>query len=353
MEEKKQPLVSVIVPAYNAENYIAVCLDRILAQDYQNLEIIVVDDGSDDGTVDVCVRFASLDERVKFVQAQHGGASSARNEGIKAATGDYITFMDADDYAEKNLISKYVKAYESWGRMAAVVIAGMYWVDPHNRFAKRKERLLEEERGYKRDSNYLLERYDTATLSWLKMLNFITNKCYRGDIIRENGILFDTELKIAEDLNFNIDYLEASEGFLGVINKPLYSYVKHGDDSLSARYFEGSVEQVKESYKRLLNFTADQSGVSVDDIYVIKSIYLMDWVSRLCMLIDDKSIEMTSREKYRYCNDEIRGVEFRRLLKDSKMGKKITGYRFYTLYLGSFRLFIWLRKFYHKLKHVD
>jgi len=345
-----KPLVSIIIPAYNAENCIAVCFDRLIGQTYSDIEIIVVDDASGDRTVEVCERFAKADSRIKLVKASHGGASHARNVGIDCASGEYITFVDSDDFIETNLIEMYVSAFETWQENAAIAITGMIWEEEMNRFAPRTVRLLEIEQGYIPGELYLLKRNDTATLSWLKLFNFITNKCYRASVIKNNNIRFDENIHIAEDMKFNVDYLNHTKGLLGVINRPLYHYVKHGV-SLSSTYYDGAIQAVKEGYQMLLDYTVNQPGVTVDDVYVIKSIYLMDWVSRLCALLDDDNVnDMTKRQKFAFANDEIGGLEFKRLLKDSKMGNKITRYRFYSLKLGRFAVFYFLRRIYQKLK---
>ena len=91
-------LISLIVPAYNAESYVAECLESIQNQTYMNLEIILVDDGSKDTSGDICDQYAAYDERIKVIHQENGGLSAARNTGIEAANGDYIAFVDSDDY---------------------------------------------------------------------------------------------------------------------------------------------------------------------------------------------------------------------------------------------------------------
>lgn len=344
--------VSVIIPAYNAANYLAVCLDRILGQTYKNIEIIIVDDGSTDGTFEVCKRFSLVDDRLVAISIEHSGVSAARNAGLAAATGDYIVFIDADDFADITLIEEYVNAYSKWSDDCAILISGMVWEDHRNRFAPTKYRVIENDDENGIEDYFLLARHQTSLLSWSKLFNFITNKCYKNEIIRENNLRFDEDISIAEDMIFNVQYLDCTKGKLGVINKPLYHYIKHGNDSLSGRYYEGAIEDIKRSYKMLLDFTCNQLGVTTDDIYVVKSIYLMDWVSRLCALWDDQTVALTKKEKLSLANEEIRGLEFRRLLRDSKMGKKITRYRFYSLALGYFGLFVYMRKIYQKLKRI-
>lgn len=110
----KRPLISIVVPVYNVERYMERCFDAIKAQTYKNIEVIAVDDGSEDRSGSICDRYASEDERFIVVHQKNGGLSAARNTGIKRATGEYITFIDSDDsitedYIEYlyNLIEKY------------------------------------------------------------------------------------------------------------------------------------------------------------------------------------------------------------------------------------------------------
>lgn len=350
--ESLNGLVSVIIPAFNVERYIAVCLDRICGQTYSNIEIIIVDDGSTDGTLEVCNRFSNADKRIKIVKTSHCGVSGARNLGLSSVSGDYVVFIDSDDFVKTNIIEEYIDAFDCYGHEIAIAISGMVWENRQSRFAPIKNRLLDNKLGYEEGKKYLLERHETSQLAWLKLFNFITNKCYKSSVIRDGNIRFDENISIAEDMKFNIDYLNSAAGKFCVVNKPLYHYVKHGSDSLSGRYYDGAIGDVKKSYKMLLDFTCNQDSVTTDDVYVIKSIFLMDWVSRLCALWDDNFIPMSKREKLDFANDEIRSIEFKRLLRDSKMGKKITRYRFYTLVLGQFGVFIYLRKLYQWIKRI-
>ncbi|MDR0408297.1 MAG: glycosyltransferase [Campylobacteraceae bacterium] len=97
---KKQPLISVIVPIYNAEIYLKKCLDSIIDQTYKNLEIILIDDGSPDNCGKICDEYAAKDKRIKVVHKANGGQGSARNAGLDVASGEYIAFVDSDDYLD-------------------------------------------------------------------------------------------------------------------------------------------------------------------------------------------------------------------------------------------------------------
>lgn len=99
---EKNPLISVIVPVYNVEDYVAECLESIIDQSYQNLEIIIVNDGAEDGSAEICREYTARDNRIVFLEKENGGLSSARNFGLDHATGDYISFVDSDDFIHED-----------------------------------------------------------------------------------------------------------------------------------------------------------------------------------------------------------------------------------------------------------
>ena len=98
---KKQPKISIIIPAYNCEKYIERCVKSILCQTYHNLEIIVINDGSKDNTIKVLKKLGNEDNRIVVINKENTGVSDTRNLGLEKATGDYIGFVDSDDYIEK------------------------------------------------------------------------------------------------------------------------------------------------------------------------------------------------------------------------------------------------------------
>ena len=122
-------MISIIVPIYNVEKYLEPCIESILASTYRDFELILVDDGSTDGSSEISKRYAKQDSRVKFIHKDNGGVSSARNEGIKNSTGDYVMFIDGDDMIHPQMLevlyeailcgdydlamAKSVKVYES------------------------------------------------------------------------------------------------------------------------------------------------------------------------------------------------------------------------------------------------
>lgn len=124
---ERNPLISVIVPVYNVESYLPRCVDSLLTQTYENLEIILVDDGSQDASGSICDRYAGKDARIRVIHKENGGLSSARNAGLDAASGEYIGFVDSDDWMEPDAYAVMLGLMEKYD--AQLVCAGRYDVN--------------------------------------------------------------------------------------------------------------------------------------------------------------------------------------------------------------------------------
>ena len=130
-------LISVIIPAYNVEQYIARCLDSVRSQTYRNIEIIVIDDGSEDGTKAICDEYAAIDSRIRVVHKKNAGVAAARNDALDMASGDMIAFADADDYMETDMLEKlYIVMTEN---MADMVSCGYYEEYPDHVYEHGKD----------------------------------------------------------------------------------------------------------------------------------------------------------------------------------------------------------------------
>lgn len=123
VEQEIKPLVSIIVPVYNVEDYVAECIESLLNQSYQNIEIILMDDGSKDKSADSCLKYAQKDSRIKFYQQENKGVASARKNASKYITGKYVTFVDSDDYIEAFFIEKMIQKMKGFD----LVTSGYYY----------------------------------------------------------------------------------------------------------------------------------------------------------------------------------------------------------------------------------
>ena len=236
----KQPLVSIILPVYNAQSHLARCLSSIRAQTYQNLEIIVLNDGSKDQSLPVCEAFRKKDPRIILVDKANSGVSDTRNLGLKLATGEYIQFVDSDDYLDPDFTERLVTAAET--NNADLVIAPYWMVIPANscKAGQALENLqenlgIEEKRPDDvREYGFLPEgTYDRDTFALRLMekpasffYSVLWNKLYRRDILVDNHLQFTREVRWAEDLVFNLEYILYANVFVS-IPKAGYHYVQN------------------------------------------------------------------------------------------------------------------------------
>lgn len=347
----KDVCVSVVITTYNAENFICECLDATISQTYSNLDIIIVDDNSADSTKRICSEYADKDSRIRLFSLSNNGVSAARNLGIDKAHGEYIVFFDADDKPEITLLEEYIKALEEWeNKTVSFVTCGMFYDNMLNKNVDNKISILESYYGYIEGENYLLRKSYAATLAWLKIFNFVTNKIYDLNKIKEYSISFDEKVNIGEDLKFNLDYLEKNHGYIGMVNKPLYHYIKRSDDSLSFTYHVNDIDDTKDIYRRFMNWEACQKGVTLDNILVVKSIFLTDWNSRLSTMYDTFYKNGHARDCLKRINSEINSQEYQTLLNEVYQAKKISRLRYMTLKTRRFQIFLFFRWIYQLMK---
>lgn len=236
-----QPLVSIILPVYNAQSHLARCVGSICAQTYRNIEIIILNDGSKDQSLPVCEKFRQKDPRILLVDKANSGVSDTRNLGLKLASGKYVEFVDSDDYLDPDFTERLVAAAEE--NEADFVIAPYKMVIPAG--ASKPEQVLDkiqDELGVMsvarppevREYGFLPAGvYDKDTFALRLMdkpasyfYSVLWNKLYRRDILTGNDIQFVSEMRWAEDLVFNLRYIQYAERFVA-IDKPGYYYVQN------------------------------------------------------------------------------------------------------------------------------
>ena len=235
------PLVSIIVPMYNAAGCIARCVKSICAQSYKSIEIILLNDGSKDDTLSVCRALAAQDHRIALVDKPNSGAADTRNQGLALAHGRYVQFVDSDDYIDPDFTQHLVEAAET--HHADLVIAPYKMVIPAG--ATKPEQVLEkleDNLGVMsvarppevREYGFLPAGvYDKDTFALRLMdkpasyfYSVLWNKLYRRILLTGNDIQFTSELKWAEDLVFNMQYIQYAETFVS-IDKAGYYYVQN------------------------------------------------------------------------------------------------------------------------------
>lgn len=234
-------MISIIVPIYNCISSIPKCIDSIQSQTFMDWELLLIDDGSMDGSGQLCDNLASEDLRIRVFHKPNGGVSSARNMGLDHARGKYVMFCDSDDWAEPEWCEQlYLAAEKSPGCQPVCNyyhnVAGL---DTINR---------EAECG-KLGKN--IDKIDFLSLNHYELLGIPWNKIYLRSILEDNHIRFRQELSLGEDMVFNLDYLHCQTGGYTFVSKSLYHYVEGNTNSLSSKYYPDLAGVYRIIYSRI------------------------------------------------------------------------------------------------------
>lgn len=215
-------MISIIIPIYNARNTMGRCLDSVLKQTFRDFEIILIDDGSNDGSAQLCDDYANKWDKIKIIHQINSGVSKARNIGLSLACGEYICFIDSDDYVEINYLQDLYMAIVN--NDADMAVCGY----------KKVSRAKAEEITYGEEKLYCFEDFVTfEKMSAKMMLATPWGKLFRKDKIIQ---LFREDLDLGEDVCFVLDYLKNIKS-LYIIDRALYNYrIDTGNGSLSKKY---------------------------------------------------------------------------------------------------------------------
>lgn len=192
--------VSIVVPLYNSASVIKRCVLSVLNQTYTKLELVLVDDGSTDSSMEICLALQKSDDRVKIFQKKNGGVSSARNYGIENATGTWVTFLDSDDYLEPNFLKELMDFSNSY----PLLVGGF------KRFGDKHDEIipLEQYVNVKKDLGTLWNKTVEKFIYW-----YPWGKIYKLDIIKKNNLQFNEQMFYSEDFCFLLSYLGCIESF--------------------------------------------------------------------------------------------------------------------------------------------
>lgn len=218
--------ISVIVPVYNAEKSLTVCIESIQKQTYTNWELILIDDGSSDRSGIICDEFAGRDERIKVFHQENAGVSIARNQGIESSVGEYLVFIDSDDYITEQHLSNLYKAVQSAG--SDLVVCDVFF----------------SYKGKEWGNGWIQDRCTLGIHEYVQKIKddfpnvcigSSCNKLFYSKILKENNICFDCTIGYSEDYFFNIDYLRFCD-LVSLIPEETLCYCLSDSDSLSKTY---------------------------------------------------------------------------------------------------------------------
>lgn len=301
------PKISVIIPVYNAEKYIDDCIDSVLKQTFKDFELILINDGSKDHSLDICKKWSNKDKRIKLFNQQNSGASAARNRGLDEAKGEWIVFVDSDDKVQSGYLSDLYEAAQ--GNFDIVLCIDGISVYRNGQWVEN--RMFPNVVCDVSDANVLFGKIQ------LHKHGFPFGKLYRRRIIERNKLRFDNNVCIAEDMMFMVRYMLTASNLnnskVAFINRCNYCYNVHqGSLSTSTSSFENELYSYNE-YRRtisliLTRFDIDNkktafvlySPIAYYADRCLNAIFQQqvsaDWKEQL------KLIDRTEYQRYKRCN---------------------------------------------------
>ena len=263
-----EPTVSIIVPVYNARDYLERCVDSILNQEYTDLELLLVNDGSTDGSGELCENYRKTDPRVHVIHKENTGVSDSRNLAIRRARGKYLQFADSDDWMAPEAAKLLVRKAEETG--CDMVIADFYRVIG-DRVSHKGD--IEEDKVMTKEefASHMMERPSDFYYGAL------WNKLYRRNIVEEHQLSMNREISWCEDFMFNLEYLRYARS-ISALQIPIYYYVKRKGSLVSQSMNISKVIQMKlvvfEYYNNFYKHVLDEEDYEKNRLQVYR--FLID-----------------------------------------------------------------------------
>lgn len=277
--------VSVVIPIYNSEKYLNMCIESIIKQTYKNLEIILINDGSKDSSLDICRKYSNIDSRIILIDNKNKGVGYSRNCGIKNATGKYIMFIDSDDVCKSTMIEKLISRINN---KIDLVICGIEFFNEYPKIISEK---------YYNEDVMSTEEYLNKILIREKIGQFCGgpyNKIFKTEIIKNNNVLFREDTNYAEDFIFNLDYL-INVNNIYIEQQCLYMYRCNSENSLTFKNYskfkkETFLKQRIDAYSKFENIYKFYNAYekNYNEIVVLFKKYILSTISMSCKYSIDK-----------------------------------------------------------------
>jgi len=306
-------MLSIIIPVYNSEKNIKRCFESIINQTYRSIEVIVVNDGSTDNTADICDEYAEKYCNFKVIHKINGGVSLARNLGIKTAKGEFLQFVDSDDYLEKDMCERLI--HTICKDNSDMVICGYKDIKNGNVFYNSCiDKVV---------VNIQELSIQFSNLYTRRFLNSPWNKLFKKSKI---NVYYDEELSLGEDLIFNLEYMKNINS-ISFISDCLYNYINGNDNSLTTKYRSNSMQLIMYTYNYINDFANycfngnyEKSGIN--EVF-INDVYGSIWKLMACKTI-------TFEEKMKKINTCILNKEVQYINKNTKLnGLSINIFKFF------------------------
>lgn len=281
--KKEKYKISVIVPVYNKRDYLEECIDSILMQTYENLELLLVDDGSTDESGAICDRYADADERVRVFHRQNGGATAAAVTGMKEAAGDYYVFIDSDDYVSADMLQKM--AGHLIGQKGEIVCCN-HILEKQKKtvpvIAPIKPGVYEGNKLQKEIKDELLGN-EERIIPMSRCMKLCEKSVFDG-----NEIYYDMTLRMGDDFNLIYPALLAAKRIV-IMEHALFYHYRYVEDSLVHCYDDKIAENIERWYQAILRIVRDKNASGGEERLLREYCYMMMFVMKNELRNPDKS----------------------------------------------------------------
>lgn len=299
-----ETLISIIIPIYNKEFYLEKCLNSLKGQTYKNIEVLMIDDGSVDCSKDICKKYEQDDKRFSYFYQKNSGVSIARNLGIEMSKGQWIMFVDPDDYVENSLVETLYNEIDEVTDIVGCCCMANYngnlilneFFESDYVFSNNKTDIVElimelMDEQYKATS----KRFTAIGVPWAKL--------YRKEMLVENNLKFDKELKRMQDNIFNMHAFDKSRKFI-YINKPLYIYSCDNIASINKKYDPESIVYFNKIVKMRREYLVKNDLMQSPNI---KQAFNMESYKLLEIMISKYFLNKNNKC---YLSDKVKKIEF-------------------------------------------
>ena len=263
-----EELISIIIPIYNTDQYLRQCLDSIINQSYKNFEVLLINDGSVDDSATICKEYVEKDSRIRYFEKENGGVSSARNLGLKNAKGNYITFVDSDDWVEENYLEVLYNALKENKVDVAISTHKDFNMDDDLYYLP----------FYSEEQLHILDIGKVARDEFLELFpelssvshdfSCVASKLFKADLVK--NLLFDESVNYGEDLDFFFSmYLKVSSVFY--VNKPTYIYRQHQQSASNNCLESHAISEIR-IYEKILKKIKKNYGIAYSKLSLYREI---------------------------------------------------------------------------------
>lgn len=325
---KKSPLITVIVPIYKVEEYLDRCIESIINQTYENLEVILVDDGSPDNCPKMCDEWAKKDKRIKVIHKENGGLSDARNRGIENANGKYISFIDSDDWIENNMISTLYKflVETSSDISTCKLISRKEFIKSENK--------VEEKSNYKEFSRneYLLKYFKIGSQ---ETVYYACNKLFKSKLLSNNQ--FPVGLTSEDVLGTYKAILKADK--IVEVDANLYNYFVNSNGITNSKFSIKDFDLIK-IWDEVINIATKEDPDNLK--YAILNRQRIDYtlLMRMAIKVKHTTIEEKYSKQYKKCLNDLKINKSNLLKSKIPFSRKLTiimickNYKIFCMYVN-------------------